>query len=66
MGDLHHLPLLGHDLPAAEPRRMTVFKEAGWWLWEHQARDGHHEGGVLQRTWAAAFASALEHLKGCR
>jgi hypothetical protein len=62
MGDLHVLPLLGHDLPGRKPRKAHVYKEeTGFWVWEHGCTDGIYRGNVYT-DWAATLKAALKHL----
>lgn len=67
MGDVHYLPLRGHDLPEpprkARVRSYTVGNDR-YWTWEHdcflgRAREAGHD------TWRQALRRAGEHLREC-
>lgn len=80
MADLHHMPLLGHDLPAYEPevfevsreqwlamnKRARVYKAGPHWTWDHWcAWKNHTTNGYPHDTQDSAFFFAWDHVVGC-
>lgn len=65
MGDLHHLPLLGHDLPRpAARRRARVYKDGPAWRWAHGCGwDDFGRSPFLSQPLALKFA--LRHMEEC-
>lgn len=69
MSDLHHLPLVGHDLPEIFPRereRAHVYWAKDGWYWEHSCAPGWwKDSGFPYAARQGAIEGALWHLRGC-
>lgn len=70
MSDLHVLPLLGHDMPEAEPvwlrQKAHVYPTRDGWRWAHCcAPHWTAEGDFPYMACGSACDGALRHLKEC-
>lgn len=70
MSDLHHLPLIGRDMPAhVDMRRpVKVYKEGRFWTWHHWCLDrpkANPASGYPHDTREHAQEFALKHWRAC-
>lgn len=71
MSDVHHLPLLGHDLPDSAFRnkaRIYQDPDTGLWCWEHHCLHrlpGKPFYGPPLASWADVVRHAFMHVEFC-